>query len=79
MLLESVTQKVLVSALRICNNTYCFIQNAEIAAFSFHTCCKIFKTRAAVQEKLISLPTLEKQLARHAYSNCVMFLQTLDK
>ena len=76
MLLESVTQKVLVSALRICNNTYCFIQNVEIAAFWFHTCCKIFKTRAAV---LISLPTLEKQLAIHAYSNCVMFLQTLDK
>ena len=76
MLLESVTQKVLVSALRICNNTYCFIQNAEIAAFWFHTCCKIFKTRATV---LISLPTLEKQLATHAYSNCVMFLQTLDK
>ena len=37
MLLESVTQKVLVSALGICNNTFCFIQNAEITAFWLHS------------------------------------------
>ena len=78
-LLESVTQKVSVSALRICNNTFCFFQNAEITAVWFHACCKTFKTRAAVQEKIISLPTREKQLAVHAYSNCVPFFQTLNK
>ena len=32
-----------------------------------------------MQEKIISLPTREKQLAVHAYSNCVIFLQTLNK
>ena len=64
MLLESVTRKVLGAALGICINTFCFVQNAEITAFWLHS-------RAAVQEKLISLQTREKQLAIHAYSNCV--------
>ena len=37
MLLESVTQKVLVSALGISNNTFCFIKNAEITTFWPHS------------------------------------------
>ena len=72
MLLESVTLKVLgfmqqhVLLQSKCRN------NSVLAPFS--KICEL--TRAAVQEKLISLQTREKQLAIHAYSNCVINRQS---
>ena len=49
--------------------------NSVLAPFS--KICEL--TRAAVQEKLISLQAREKQLAIHKYSNCVYLPLTLNK